>query len=80
MVGMETETVPEETGTARAGIVTEDTVVEAGTMTMAAERDTTKVMDTMIHAANEGISLLDYGIGLLGGSPFTLGLSSHAPG
>ena len=71
---METENVPEETGNVQAGIVIEDTAVGAGTMIMAAERDIMKVTDTMIHAANEGISLLDYGIGLLGGSPSLLRL------
>ena len=55
---METETVPEETGSVRAGIVIEDTAIGAEMMITAAERDTTTVMDTTIHAANEGISLL----------------------
>jgi len=51
-----------------AAIVTEDTAVEAATMTMVAGSDTTTVTGMTIHAANEGISPLDYGIGLLGGS------------
>jgi len=59
--------VPEETVT--AATTTVDTAAEAETRIMAAGSDTMKVIRTMIHAANEGISLQDYHIGLLVG-PF----------
>jgi len=70
MVGTPIETVLEEIEA--AATVTADTAVEAATMTMAAGSDTTKATGTTIHAANEGISPLDYGIGLLGGYPSLL--------
>jgi hypothetical protein len=62
-------------GTVRAETVTVDTAAEAEMTTTAAGNDTTRVTRMMIHAANEGISLLGYGIGLLGGSFFALRLS-----
>jgi len=62
-------------GIVRAETVTADTAAEAEMTTTAAGNDTTKVTRMMIHAANEGISLLGYGIGLLGGSFFALRLS-----
>lgn len=70
---MEIETVPE--GSVQVETVTVDTAAEAETTTTAAGNDITKVTRMTIHAANEGISLLDYGIGLLGGSLFALRLS-----
>jgi len=63
---MWTETVPEGTATETT---TGDTAAEAETTIMAAGSDTMKVIRTTIHAANEGTSLQDYHIGLLGGSP-----------
>ena len=70
---METGIVLE--GSVQAETVTVDTAAEAETTIMAAGSDITKVIHMMIHAANEGISLLGYGIGLLGGSLFALRLS-----
>ena len=85
MVGTPIETVLEAieaaataTGT---GTAIEGTAVEAATMIMGAGKDTTRVMGMTIHAANEGISPLDYGIGLLGGSlRFFIFHQSHPPG
>ena len=82
MVGTPIETVLEEIEAAVTVTVTatgtgiEDTAVVGATMTTVAEKDTTTVTDMTIHAANEGISPLDYGIGLLGGSPSLLHRSS----
>ena len=74
MVGTPIETALEEIEAAATATATgiEDTAVEGATMTTVAEKDTTTVTDMTIHAANEGISPLDYGIGLLGGSPSLL--------
>lgn len=59
LVDMETETVEVE-------IVT-DTAAVARKTTTAAESDTTRVMDMMIRAAKEGISLFKVSIISLGG-------------
>jgi len=78
MVGTPIETVLEEIEAAVTATATviEDTAVEGATRTTVAERDTTTATDMTIHAANEGISPLGYGIGLLGGSPSLLLQSS----